>query len=549
MLRELSISNFILIEHQSISFGAGLNVLSGETGAGKSIILQALEILLGGRPRADLVRAGAERWEVSGLFDLSKLAQTVRAELPELIEGDELLLGRSMTSSGKGKVLVNGRLATVGLLEEIAAKLIAICNQNQQVRLLNSGYHRELLDGFCDNGEILDTYRSKYNSWRELERELAELNQNLRERARREAELQFVVEELSAAGLEPGKRERLELELKRFGNSQRILERGGFVRSFLNSEEGILVQLTALTNELSAIAQLDQAAQTLIEQGKELSENADHLERHVARYLQSIDIDTEELEIRRGELAEIARLERKYRMDEGALVELLKHSEGELASLTEIGKVEALTAMVSELYGESQKIAAQLKSRRERGAKLLEKAVCEELSELNMKDARIKVSFSTSAELSEHGSEKCEFLITTAPGEEFGALRRVASGGELSRIMLVLKKILRDRSGVDVLVFDEVDTGISGGVARAVGEKLKNLASTSQVICITHLPQIASMAEHHFVVEKERKNKTLVTKITELSEKEKVEEIARMLAGYKVTDSARESARELLTSK
>lgn len=549
MLSELTITNFAIIERQSLSFHPKFNVISGETGAGKSIILNALEFILGGKGSASLVRAGAEQMEVQALFDLSEVAPAIRAELPDIVGGDdEIVVSRTQPREGRGKVLINGRLGTVSLLEEIVRKLVNICSQHHQTKLLDPRYHVELLDGFAENESLLKLMRDSYQRWHEAKQKLSQMQREETQGSERREELRIIVEELEAIpSLRAGRRHELEQEIKRIGNSEKLLQAAQRALHLLAGEDGLLMTLREISSALSDMQRLDPGTTQVAENFELAREALATSELGISRYVDGLDLDTATLEHLREELSELARLERKYRLDDAGLAERLLKAREELERLGDSGGCAKLEKEVETLFVEVQQIGAQLRKARQAAAKKLIGAVAKDLGELAMIGAAIDVRF-TPCEPTILGTDRIEFLISTNKGEPFGALGQIASGGELSRVMLVLKKILREQSGVNVLIFDEVDTGISGGVARSVGRMLKDISTQSQILCITHLPQVASLSDKHFLVQKEVGARTM-TVVRALTESEKVDEIARMLAGFTITDASRASARELIESR
>ena len=549
MLSELTITNFAIIERQSLSFHANFNVISGETGAGKSIILNALEFILGGKGSTSLIRSGADQMEVQALFDLTQIAPEIRADLPDIVgEDDELVVSRTQPREGRGKVLINGRLGTVSLLEEIVRKLVNICSQHHQTKLLDPKYHVELLDGFAENGELLDKARQSYNAWYQAKQNLAALLKDESQGAERREELRVVVEELEAiSNLGAGLRQRLESDIKRIGNSERLSQAGQRALHLISGEDGLVSTLKEISGALSDMRRLDPGTSALVADFESARESLSESELSISRYVDSLDLDSSELERLREELSELARLERKYRLDDAGLSERLVKAKDELSRLGGGVSSAKLEREVGTLEADVKRYGAELRRVREAAAKKLIDGVKRDLAELAMIGAAIDVRF-TPCEPTPIGTDKVEFLISTNKGEPFAPLGKIASGGELSRVMLVLKKILREQSGVNVLIFDEVDTGISGGVARSVGRMLKDISERSQVLCITHLPQVASLSDKHFLVQKEVGERAL-TVVKALNESEKVDEIARMLAGFKITDASRASARELIETR
>lgn len=549
MLSELTISNFAIIERQSLSFHGAFNVISGETGAGKSIILHALEFILGGKGSTSLIRSGADHLEVQALFDLSTIPHAIRSELPDIVgDGDELVVSRTQPREGRGKVLINGRLGTVSLLEEIVRKLVNICSQHHQTKLLDARYHLELLDGFAEVENLCNRMRDAYRAWSDARNDLNAVREAQKKGAAQREELEQIFGELSAlTTLKPGRRQELEADIKRIGNFERLMQSGQQALELLSGDEGLRIKLKELSGVLSDMAKFDAATHGIIQEFEDARGFLTRSEIAIGRYVTSLDVDATALEGLREELSELARLERKYRVNDEGLCELQRKAREELGLLGGDEGLNVLEKKVAELFTVVTTLGTELRAVRQKAAKKLMTAVAHELSELNMVDASLQVRF-TEIDPSPVGLDKIDFLISTNKGEPHAPLSHIASGGELSRVMLVLKKILREQSGVNVLIFDEVDTGISGGVARSVGRMLKDISSQSQVICITHLPQVASLSDKHFLVQKEIGDRA-VTVVRALTEGEKVDEIARMLAGFTITEASRASARELIESR
>ena len=548
MLELLRIRNFVLIEEQEIIFEKGLNVFTGETGAGKSIILQALALILGARTKPGLIRKGADCWEIEALFNLKLLPKSTLKNLPEIVaqEDHELLLYRSAGKNGRTKSLVNGKLATLSMLEDIAKNLIHICGQGAFISLLDPKKHLEMLDAFSQLEMKLNQYQRVFARFTSVKQELEIKKQRLEHSALRRAELEYLVSELTGAGIEPGKREQLQSDVEEMAGAEHRIQAASSIEDTIVRSGGLLDQMRDLQKSCRTLcsdstinSEIQPLADSIISELAELSAS-------VNRVAQQLEVNPTVLEEKREELAEIARLERKFHMTDTQLAALLEKSSAELLDLDCPDTLNTLESEFNDLHHEVLSLAAGLTKTRQKKALLLCETVNNELGDLNMPDAALSVAFEDCAP-NESGTVKAEFQVITNSGQEPQPLRQTASGGELSRILLVLKKVLRDKTGVNVLVFDEVDSGVSGKVARAMGEKLKSLASESQVLCITHLPQVASLADAHFIVKKDA-GSTVETTIERLSEDLIVDEIARMLAGYHITDISRASARELLAS-
>lgn len=547
MLTDLQISNFAIIEEQTVSFGPGLNVISGETGAGKSIILSAIELVLGGRASAQVVREGAESLEVQAVFDLSQLAPEVRAELPEYIQGDDLAVSRTISESGKGKVFINGKLASVSLLQDVVGKIVSLCKQGQQMRLLEKAFHTEIVDLYGGLADQRREYQAAYQHWIKERDALAELEKRLAHGEARREDLLDRIKELSKAAPSAGLRDQLDQRVKLLKNSEKVLESYQLITETVSAEPGLLSLTRVVIAELERIHHHDASIEPLCQLIESVRAELMELDSEISDRAAEVSVDDRALEKMETQLAELARLQRKYRTDDQGLVALLSQYQEELKLIDNETAVHEIRKRVEGLKKRAKETAEKLSVQRRTVSEKLSRLVEPELHELNMPGARLSTQF-VATELGLHGLETLELLIATNKGEPLKPLKQVASGGELSRILLVLKKVLQERSGVHVLIFDEIDAGVSGGVARAVGEKLKSLSQHSQVLCITHLPQIASLADKHLLVEKQVGKRT-ISVVKELNGEQKIDEIARMLAGYKITAASRESARELLSSK
>lgn len=545
MLTEILIRELAIIEREQVSFKEGLNVITGETGAGKSIILDALELVLGARGNTGLIRSGAEQLQVDAHFDLSKVPEEILQSLPDVARGEELVVSRILNKQGKGKVYVNGNLGTVSLLTEVAQKLIHICGQSQHLQLLEgASYHIELLDTFAGLAKEKEDYRESYQKWEALEKRLEERVRATSQSKEREQELRGIVEEITPLEPKAGLRSDLESMTKRLGGAKRALELIQMIEEALSGDEGVLNSFKNLKGLFLELQKIDSGAGSVVGLLHEVDEGVSELSRELRRFGSSVVVDDTALQLAEERLSDLARVLRKYKTDEVGLVHILEKASSDLNSLANPESMDVLKAELEKAQAIMMEKGGKLSRIRKKSALQLEKMVASELEEVGMKGASLAVDIE-GCHPRATGLEKIQFLVSTNKGDKAQPLKQVASGGELSRILLVLKKVLRDRSGINVLVFDEVDTGISGGTARAVGEKLRSLSELSQVICITHLAQVASLAHHHIKVEKVLGERA-VAQVKALSRNERIEEIARMLSGHTVTEAARASAQELM---
>lgn len=545
MLKELEIENLAIIKKSVIDFDKGFNVITGETGAGKSIILNALGLLLGQKANLDIIRSNENECKIQAIFDLSLLPQNIVDSLPDIAKGKELIISR-IIGKDRAKVYINGILSNLITLESITTKIISFCGQNQQADLLNSKYHLEILDKYSNLDEEKKEYKKLFDEYKKLERELKIYLERKNEIALRVAELSAIKEDLEKIKLTPNRRFALENEIKKLTETENIQNISTEIADLLLSNSGIFSMFGIISRDLNKITKYDSTVEKFENDFKEILNLTTEFEREYNQYIGSLNVDDDYLEELREELSLIATLERKYITNHTGLIDIYEKVLKELSEIKtfeDISKQEMLLKVKKEKLIEK---AIKLSSERKKYAKKFENSVIQELSELNLQNVNFVVLFNKT-EVDEFGVDDVEFIISLNKGYEPKPLKKIASYGELSRILLVLKKIIKDKFGVNILIFDEVDSGMSGKSARAVGEKLKALATTSQVICITHLPQVASLADAHYIVSKEGKDK-IFTQIRRIDKNEQIEEIARMLAGYKITESAKASARELMTS-
>ena len=547
MLLQLRIKDLAIIDEQLVQFAPGLNVITGETGAGKSILLQALELVLGAKPKGDIARTGSDGWMVEAVLDLTGVPEEIRQSLPDILDSEELIISRSSQKSGKGRVYVNGHLASLNVLQEIAQKLVNICGQGQFVSLLDPNYHLTLIDGFAKLAPEIGKYRIVYTEWVNKRNALKEIEEKLSTASRRRVELEILLEELRPLELTKNLRLDLEENVRIASQSEKAVDLAQSLTSALNSHDGIYSQMRKIQSTFNELVKSGLVTAGLREHLDQALDSLAILENGIDKAISKAELDPRALDQLRERLAEVARLERKFRLDSNGLFELWQNAESEYKSFESAENIETRRKEVLTLETQVRSLAVALSKKRLAASSSLIKAVESELGELNLGAAKLKVQFVEHAP-NANGFDHAEILIATNTGEELRPLKQVASGGELSRILLVLKKVLKDRTGVNVLIFDEVDAGVSGKVARAVGEKLKALSQGTQVVCITHLPQVASLADRHLLVEKRVASGRTISEVVELTLDQRIEELARMLSGHTVSESARASAREMLAT-
>jgi DNA repair protein RecN (Recombination protein N) len=552
MLRELRIQNFVLIEDLALSFSDGLNILTGETGAGKSILIGAISLLLGGRATPNLIRTGAEEARVEALFDLPvgpagiNLAKTLsEVGLPN--EGDGILLKRLLSLNGKGKIYINGSFANQANLEAVSSMLIEIHGQHAHHRLTDPLHQLHLLDAFSNATRSRREYASHFQNLYSLQRERKELETSRAVALREEEFLRFQLSEIDSAALVPGEEEDLLKEERLLQNWGEISRLAHEAHEALTSEEGVLTALGKIAVQIDALSRLSGEKEDPPDLFQEAYLNLKEVARGLGRRVGHQEFDPKRLEEVAGRLHQINRLKKKYSGSVNAVLERRAELIKSLDNIENSG--EELTALERLIQREEEiclRQAEQLSRLRQKEGKNLEKEVGSELAALKMEKTRFHVEMEP-IPLGKEGADRVGFLISL-PGEPRRPIGRVASGGELSRIMMAVKIVLSSQDPVGTLVFDEIDAGIGGGIAEKVGHRLKRLARHHQVFCVTHLPQIASFADRHFSVEKKQLRGRMLTGVTLLQGEERVEEIARMLGGERLTATTRNHAQEMVSA-
>jgi DNA repair protein RecN (Recombination protein N) len=557
MLSELRIENFAIIDRLEISFTAGLNILTGETGAGKSIIVDALELLLGARADLDQIRVGSDQAVVEAAVSLPEkwmLRKTLQDQDILNYHEDELILRRVISRSGKGRVQVNGHLVTLSTLQEIGRGLVDIHGQHDHQSLLYSDHQRELLDAYGKLLSLKEQYVSQYREWRNIKAELEDSERLRHEKDQRMEYLQFQVEEIRSAHLQPSEDIALEQERAVLTHSRKLSEHAESAYQILyESEPSILEGLLKTSGHLKEIQEIDHrftGTPELLETAKtQIKEVVERL-RH---YKSGIEHDSDRLHQIEERLYLINKLKKKYGPTLEEVLGQLSKLNLELSSLERHEeKCQALKKTCHEKKEKVFELATRLTESRVQTAKRFKTEIEKELKHLGMDHTELAVNVdrvhpSQADELGPQGADRIDFLIASQSGEEPRPLNKVASGGELSRIMLAIKAVLAEVDQVPVLIFDEVDAGVGGAVAEAVGRRLKSIARTHQVFCITHLPQIAMLADGHYRVEKVTEGGRTMTRVSKLDRTKRIQEIARMLGGKEITPLTLQHARELLT--
>ena len=562
MLSELRIRDYALIADLTVEFSPGLNVLSGETGAGKSIIIGALTLLLGDKPDADMIRTGSDTAQVEGRFDADgRLAAECSSLGIPLTDDGALLLRRRAERSGRGAAYANDSGITIAALQKLGDRLVDLHGQHQHQLLLKPEIHLDILDEYAGLGEERAGFAERFRSFEEKSAELAGLDREMAERRARRELTEFQHKELSAARVKPGELEELNRERALLQTSERRFTLARQLEELLSEQEGSIIGLLGVAGKaFGELAELDPGLSERRALLNEARAGTDDLWRELVRYRESIEFSPERMEEVNSRLFLIERLERKYGLRADEIASLEAKLKAELDSIETGGsRREELAAELAALRQDLAERADKLSRKRGRARSELEKRLSSEFEALGLGKAALSVSLSRVPDpdgvyescnerfrLTSTGADTAEFLFTANPGEEMRPLRKVASGGELSRVMLALKSVLSQADPVPNLVFDEIDVGIGGKVAESVGRRLARLGKNHQVICITHLPQIAKYAERHLLVAKSTRGSRTVTSIRTLDPDSRVEELARMTSGATVTKASLAHAREML---
>ncbi len=565
MLSELSIKNFAIIEYLSISFDKGLTVLSGETGAGKSIIIDAIGLLVGGRGSSEFVRYGTDKAEIEGLFYIEDDQHPCLVKAKELdidIEDGMIILKRDIAANGKSVCRINGKLVTLSTLKDIGKTLVDIHGQHEHQDLMNEDRHLFMLDHFdADSmGQQINKYQQYYIQYEQVKKQLKSLTENEQQMAHRLDLIQFQLEEIRKADLKLGEDQELMEERMKISNFEKIYKALGDSYRSLSSDGSGLDNVRNAMHQIEAITNIDTSLKEMYDTIANSYYLLEEVSYSLREKLDAMEYDPNRLDYIETRLNEIRMLKRKYGNTVEDILEYADKIQEEISTIENKDvHIEKTKKRLKELEAIVVKEATTLSVMRKKLASQLTDAIHQELKELYMDKTKFEVVITKKegtmddplvegvpVKLTADGFDNVEFYISTNPGEPLKPLSKVASGGELSRIILALKSIFSKHQGVTSVIFDEVDTGVSGRVAQAIAEKIYRVSVDSQVLCITHLPQVASMADTHLFIRKEIVNDRTITSVQMLDEFEKVTEIARMISGVEITEVTNEHARELL---
>jgi len=554
VLTHLHIRNLAVVDEVEAEMTAGLTVLTGETGAGKSIMIDALALVLGERADSDAVRTGSQRAEVTATFALSPASAALgwlQANDLDDSGAGECVLRRIVTAEGRSRGYINGNPAPVGKLRELGSMLVDICGQQAHQSLNKADTQRTILDQHGNLLARVEKYRTTYQTWRELQERATQLEASRTDQAHRIDLLRFQVQELQALDAQPGELDELNHAHRLAANASRVREDGNSALQMLyeNEQASAYDLISRARSQLEELAELDPGLQNLSALLNEAEIQVTEVADSLRQYLDKEQPDAgnlAELEQRLGAMQDMAR---KHRIAPGELPALAEQLTDELNTLENADEsLEQLQQQADACLTDLQALAKKLTAARRKSAKSLAKAVTENMQQLGMADGEFDVVLEPLETPGALGAERIEFRVAINPGMRPGALARVASGGELSRVSLAIQVAASAQANTGTLIFDEVDSGVGGGTAEIVGDKLRGLADTYQVMCVTHLPQVASKGHRHFRVSKLSDGQITRTRVTELDENERVDELARMLGGVEITQRTLDHAAEMLTA-
>ena len=552
MLKQLQIRNFAIIDELELQFREGMTVLTGETGAGKSILIDALGLVLGDRAESSVIRAGSDRAEVAAVFhigDNPAVASLLEEQALEA-EGNEILARRVISTDGPSRAFINGSPVTLQILKTLGENLIDIHGQHAHQSLMKRDTQRNLLDAFAAHPALLDQIKQHYQDWRQATDRLASLSGNEKDHDAQLALLQYQLLELEALSLAEGEFELLEESYKRLVNASRLLETAQKAVNLLDEDEqSVQTGIAKVIRELQDIQRFDPALDKIMEFLENARIQLDEGTDELKSYLDRLDLDPAKLSQTEKRLNDLHDMARKHHIQPEQLtthLNALKEQHDLMVNNQEA--VEKLLKQQEQALTRYTSASKKLRDSRKRAALDMGKAISEQLKQLGMPQGRIVVEVTPSGnEVPQpHGNDVIEFLVSVNPGQAPQPVRKIASGGELSRISLAIQVIAKNDRDAPTYIFDEVDAGIGGGIAEVVGKLLHGLANNHQIFCVTHLPQVASQGDHHILVQKSSDKKSTRTTVLELDNDARIEEIARMLGGLKISEQTRAHAREML---
>ena len=550
MLLELRIRNLAIIDRLDVSFSKGLNVLTGETGTGKSIILNAVFLLLGSKATEEMIRSSEEEGSVEALFDVSgskTVLQRVQEKFATQPGEDTLLLRRTLSRSGRGRAFINGNLSTLGMFSEVGGDLLSVYGQHEHQSLQRVETHIDILDEFGGLTGFREEFQNAFQEWAGLSEEIRKLKEKEEARAKERELMIFQSREIEASGLRSGEEDSLREEQRVLIHAQKLMGFADASEEALYGGDGSAIErVQSVLRQCREMTAIDPSLSSLTQSMESSLIQLEEVARGFRDYGRRLEINPERLEAVGNRLEEIDRLKRKYGPTIDAVLLFKQDIDEKLRTFSDDQeRLSGLEKRMKPLEGKVHGLAKELSGRRRRVSSDLKKSIEKELGSLGMKKTTFEVQIEDLA-LSVKGTDRVEFLISPNLGEEVKPLAKIASGGELSRMMLVMKRILAGVGGRQVLIFDEVDSGIGGATAEVVGRKLKELSRDHQVICVTHLPQIACHAGAHYSVRKEVRGGRTLTRVERLEKDQAVDEIARMLGGVTMTEKTRAHAEEMI---
>ncbi len=550
MLNHLSIKNVAVIDELSVDLRGGMSVLTGETGAGKSIIIDSINMISGNRANKELVRYGADKAVVQAVFDAPKKVLDILHENDIDAEDGQVIITRHITNDGKSVARVNGMAVTLNILRDISDELINIHGQHDNQALLTPAKHTAFLDAYADNGKYIDAYKETLSEKKGIEKKIAALEMDEQEKMRRIDLLEYQVNEIKKASLEKGEEDALKEQREIYANAELITNSAAEAYSNIyggEEEQSAYDGISVAADALAKISGLNPQLKTIYETLQNVMYQIEDTAHELKEFGDGVEFDEQTLNDIEERLDLISRLKRKYGASIEEILDYLKKAEDELNDIRlSDERTNELKERLAVVTDELKKRGNVLSKRRKDAAAVLEKSIEDALHELNMEKARFHVNIESGADFYENGLDRTEFLISANPGEPLKPLVKIASGGELSRVMLAIKSILADTDGVDTLIFDEIDTGVSGQTAVSIARKLSAIGRSKQVICITHLPQLTAAADNHYLIQKDTDGDMASTTLTELDALGREKELARIIDGGEVSALALDHAKEML---